>query len=134
MTTSDHILRIDYIEFATRDMIAAKTFLSAAFGWSFTDYGPEYSSFSDGRLSGGLRPDPTSPTPAAPPAVSSSNPLVILFSANLEAALARVSAAAGVITVAPFEFPGGRRFEFTAPGGLAFAVWSDRRADGSKIA
>lgn len=119
-------LAINYLEFATRDLSAAKTFLAAAFGWTFTDYGPDYAAFSSGPVNGGLTADP-----AAPPA---GNVLTILFAANLEAALARVNAAGGAtITAAPYEFPGGRRFEFTAPGGLALAVWSDRRADGSKI-
>lgn len=119
-------LAINYLEFATRDLSAAKTFLTAAFGWTFTDYGPDYAAFSNGPVNGGLTADP-----AAPPA---GNVLTILFAADLEAALARVHAAGGAtITAAPYEFPGGRRFEFTAPGGLALAVWSDRRADGSKI-
>jgi predicted enzyme related to lactoylglutathione lyase len=118
---------IDYLEFATRDLAAAKTFLSSAFGWTFTDYGPEYTSFHDGRLAGGLRADPAAPAAA--------NPLVVLFAANLENALERVRFAGGAtLTAPPYEFPGGRRFEFTAPGGLALAVWSDRRADGTKIA
>ena len=119
-------LAINYLEFATRDLSTAKTFLAAAFGWTFTDYGPDYAAFSSGPVNGGLTADP-----AAPPA---GNVLTILFAADLEAALARVNAAGGAtITAAPYEFPGGRRFEFTAPGGLALAVWSDRRADGSKI-
>jgi predicted enzyme related to lactoylglutathione lyase len=118
---------IDYLEFSTRDLGAAKAFLSAAFAWTFTDYGPDYSAFTDGRLNGGLRSDPAAPL--------TSNALTILFAADLEAALANVNAAGGAtITAAPYEFPGGRRFEFIAPGNLFLAVWSDRRADGSKIA
>jgi predicted enzyme related to lactoylglutathione lyase len=118
---------IDYLEFATRDLTAAKMFLTTAFGWTFTDYGPEYTSFHDGRLAGGLRADPA--------AATASNPLVVLFAADLENALERVRAAGGAtLTAPPYEFPGGRRFEFIAPGGLALAVWSDRRADGTKIA
>jgi predicted enzyme related to lactoylglutathione lyase len=34
--------------------------------------------------------------------------------------------AGGVITQAPFEFPGGRRFHFRDPSGNELAVWSDR--------
>ena len=119
-------LAINYLEFTTRDLAAAKSFLAAAFGWTFTDYGPDYAAFSSGPLNGGLAADPAAPL--------AGNVLTILFATDLEAALARVHAAGGAtITAAPYEFPGGRRFEFTAPGGLRLAVWSDQRADGSKI-
>ena len=33
--------RGDYIEFTVLDMAEAKRFYGEAFGWSFTDYGPE---------------------------------------------------------------------------------------------
>lgn len=119
-------LRIDYLEFATRDLAAAKKFYTAAFGWTFTDYGPEYTSFTDGRLSGGFF--------VAPEAPAQTNPLVVIFAANLEDAERRVTRAGGKIARAIFDFPGGRRFHFTDLNGLELAVWSDRRADGSKIA
>ena len=119
-------LAINYLEFATRDLAAAKTFLSTAFSWTFTDYGPDYAAWADAGVHGGLRADPAAPL--------TGNTLTVLFAADLEAALARVNAAGGAtITAAPYEFPGGRRFEFTAPGGLMLAVWSDHRADRSKI-
>jgi predicted enzyme related to lactoylglutathione lyase len=57
----------------------------------------------------------------------------VIFAANLERTQAAVIAAGGTITVATHDFPGGRRFHFTDPTGLELAVWSDRRADGSKI-
>ena len=120
-------LAINYLEFATRDLAAAKKFLTAAFGWTFTDYGPDYAAFGSGPLNGGLATDPAGGL--------TGNVLTILFAADLEEALALVHAASGAeITDAPYEFPGGRRFEFNAPGGLRLAVWSDCRADGSKIA
>ena len=43
---------------------------------------------------------------------------------DLEAALDQVTAAGAEITQDIFAFPGGRRFEFLAPGGIAMAVWS----------
>lgn len=118
--------RIDYIEFACRDLAAVKKFYAAAFGWQFTDYGPDYTSFKDGRLSGGFY--------ASPQATGAANPRVVIFASNLEDAEARVKKAGGRIMKATFEFPGGRRFEFADPSGLELAVWSDVRADGSKIA
>lgn len=125
MSSSDNPLRIDYVEFATRDVAAAKKFYTAAFGWRFTDYGPDYTSFSDGRLAGGFF--------AASDAPAKTNPLIVIFAANLEAAAERVLRAGGKMVKPAFEFPGGRRFHFTDPNGLELAVWSDRRADGSKI-
>ncbi len=124
-TTANH-LRIDYVEFATRDLAATKQFLAAAFGWKFTDYGPDYASFEDGRLTGGLYTSPNAPT--------AMNPMIVIFAADLENAEARVKKAGGKIVKPAFEFPGGRRFQFTEPSGLELAVWSNVRADGSKIA
>jgi predicted enzyme related to lactoylglutathione lyase len=119
-------LRLDYLEFATRDVAAVNKFYTAAFGWTFTDYGPDYTAFTDGRLSGGFFADPTAP--------NRMNPLAVLFAADLASAEQRIVAAGGTITKPAFEFPGGRRFHFTDPTGLQLAVWSDVRADGSKIA
>ena len=55
MSQAEHDRRIDYIEFPARDIEVAKRFYQTVFGWKFTDYGPGYSSFEDGRLTGGLR-------------------------------------------------------------------------------
>jgi uncharacterized protein len=122
---AETILRLDYVEFATPDIGAAKRFYAAVFGWTFTDYGPDYTSFADGRLSGGFRADANAP--------AKTNPLIVIFAAGLERAQEAVLSAGGKIVVTTHEFPGGRRFHFTDPNGLELAVWSDRRADGSKI-
>ena len=50
MATEGNDRKIDYIEFNVADIAAAKAFYGAAFGWTFTDYGPEYCEFADGRL------------------------------------------------------------------------------------
>jgi predicted enzyme related to lactoylglutathione lyase len=125
MSTTENHLRLDYVEFATRDVAAARKFYHAAFGWQFTDYGPDYTSFNDGRLAGGFFASPDVP--------AKTNPLVVIFATPLEDAEARVKKAGGKIVKPPFEFPGGRRFHFTDPNGLELAVWSDTRADGTKI-
>jgi hypothetical protein len=52
----------------------AKAFYGKAFDWTFTDYGPAYCEFSDGRLSGGF----TTMTPPRP-----GGPLVILYAVDL---------------------------------------------------
>ncbi len=106
-------MQIDYLEFSSPDLGATKQFFAAAFGWSFNDYGPDYQEIADGGIGGGIAAGPPAP------------PLVILKADDLEAALARVSGAGGRITRPIFEFPGGRRFHFTEPGGTEMAVWSE---------
>jgi predicted enzyme related to lactoylglutathione lyase len=125
MAASDNHLRIDYVEFATPDVARAKEFYAAAFGWIFKDYGADYASFDDGRMTGGFF--------TAAPAPAGCNPRIVVFATDLEAAAARVVAAGGRLVKEPFEFPGGRRFHFVDPTGLELAVWSDCRPDGSKI-
>lgn len=109
--------RMDYIEFQTTDVEGSKKFYSEIFGWEFTDYGPDYTSFSDGRMNGGF---------ASAPTVAASNPLVVLYATNLEVVKARVTEGGGQVVRETFEFPGGRRFHFTDPGGNELAVWSDQ--------
>jgi predicted enzyme related to lactoylglutathione lyase len=109
--------RIDYIELPATNVAAAKQFYVKAFGWKFTDYGPDYTSFEDGRLSGGLRKADV---------VGRDGVLVVIFSVDLAAAESAVKAAGGRIVQDIFSFPGGRRFHFTDPSGNELAVWSDR--------
>jgi uncharacterized protein len=113
---------IDYIEFMVRDIAAAKRFYTAAFGWGFTDYGPEYAGIHgpDGEV-GGLRQ--TADVPKG-------GPLVVLYSTDLAASLEAVRAAGGTVVREPFAFPGGRRFHFLDPSGNELAVWSPDPADG----
>ncbi|WP_406703988.1 VOC family protein [Sodalis sp.] len=44
--------QVDYIEFNVSDIARSKRFYGEVFGWLFTDYGPTYTEFSDGRRSG----------------------------------------------------------------------------------
>ena len=108
---------IDYIEFTVTDMVASKRFYAAAFGWKFSDYGPEYAGIErQGGESGGLRLETSN---------STGGPLVILYSSNLETTLTKVREAGGRIIKEPFTFPGGRRFHFEDPSGNELAVWSE---------
>lgn len=107
--------QIDNIEFNVGDIARSKRFYGAAFGWTFTDYGPAYCEFSDGRLTGGF-------TTGA--AVRPGGPLVILYSEDLADARQRIVAAGGRISQEVFDFPGGRRFHFTDPDGYELAVWT----------
>ncbi len=54
MSQQEHNLQMDYIEFPATDIEATKRFYNQVFGWEFTDYGPGYTSFHDGRLGGGF--------------------------------------------------------------------------------
>lgn len=117
MSQAEHDRRIDYIEFPADDIEEAKRFYAAVFGWEFTDYGPTYTSFQDGRLSGGFTTDAT---------VAKGGPLVVIYATNLEAISARVIEHGGEVTKEPFEFPGGRRFHFKDPNGNELAVWSEQ--------
>ena len=108
---------IDYIEIPVTDMHDAKRFYGDAFGWAMTDYGPDYTSFHDGRLDGGFRLEEQ---------VVRGGPLVVLYSSDLEGLEPRISELGGRIVQEIFEFPGGRRFHFLDPSGNELAAWSDR--------
>lgn len=115
-SSSRNDLRIDYVEFPATDLGAIKKFYSGVFGWQFEDYGPEYTAFQDGRLSGGFY--------LAEKAAAGS-PLVVIYAAALEAVEEEIRTAGGRIVKDTFSFPGGRRFHFNDPSGNQLAVWSD---------
>ena len=96
---------IDYIELAAPDLDAAKAFYTSAFGWALTDYGPEYSGIQgEGKEMGGLRQ-------------GSDQPLVILYSTDLEASFEAVTAAGGTIVEPIYAFPGRPAVPLRRPGG-----------------
>jgi len=118
----DHVSgenRIDYIEMPAREPAVAKRFFTELFGWTFEDYGPDYVSFSDGRLAGGFR------RMDAECDSGSGSVLVVFYKNDLEATKIRVEALGGQITRDIFSFPGGSRFHFRDPNGNEYAVWSD---------
>lgn len=104
--------KLDYIEMSATGstLDSTKAFYSAAFGWSFTDYGPSYTAFDEGLEGGFQTQEPAKPLP-------------ILYSEELEATLAAVEEAGGKIVKPIFSFPGGRRFHFVDPAGNELAVW-----------
>ena len=114
---AEHDRRIDYIELPATDVAKTKRFYIDVFGWKFTDYGPDYTSFEDGRLNGGF---------AKEERAGAYGVLIVIFAVDLAAAEARVTKAGGRIVKPIFDFPGGRRFHFTDPSGNELAVWSDR--------
>lgn len=109
--------QIDYVEFPATDLGKTKDFYTQVFGWKFEDYGPEYTSFMDGRLAGGFYH-------ATRPAARAL--LVVIYAQDLEAFEAKVKSAGGSIVKPIFSFPGGRRFHFADPNENELAVWSDQ--------
>jgi hypothetical protein len=107
--------KIDNIEFNVADIGRSRDFYARAFGWTFTDYGPTYSEFTDGRLVGGL----TTGGPVRP-----GGPLVILYADDLTETQKRLEDAGAQIVKPVFAFPGGKRFHFQDPDGYELAVWS----------
>jgi len=111
--------KINYVEFPARDLQATKDFFIQAFGWSFQDYGPEYTAFCNQGLNGGFYSSGLNSS------TKNGAALVVFYSKDLEATRDRIEKCGGRIVQPVFPFPGGRRFHFTEPGGNEFAVWSD---------
>lgn len=108
---------IDYVEFPATDIAKTKAFYQQAFGWTFEDYGPDYTSFRDGRIAGGFKKSGHA---------AAGDLLVVIYGADLEGFETKVRAAGGAIVKPIFSFPGGRRFHFTDPSGNELAIWSDK--------
>ena len=93
-------LKIDYVELPTGNFDLVQAFYESVFGWKFTDYGPEYRAFHDGKTEGGfylseLRS--STETGAA---------LVIIYAENLEGMRDAVVANGGTIVRDIISFPG----------------------------
>ena len=114
--------KINYVEFPARDIHATKEFFKQAFDWSFQDYGPEYTAFSDQGLDGGFFQSEQSSS------TDNGAALIVLYSQDLEATQNKIEKANGLIIKPIFVFPGGRRFHFAEPSGNEFAVWSEKNA------
>ena len=113
--------RIDYVEIPVTDPAKAKEFFAALFGWEFQEWGPDYLSFNDGRLDGGMF---RAQTPAPTTGV-----LLVFYSEDLARDIERVTAIGGTISKEIFEFPGGRRFHFQDTGGNEYAMWTEAPAE-----
>ena len=110
--------RIDYVELpSVTAHEVTRGFYAKAFGWTFTDYGPDYSATTSGDVDVGLNGQRSEALAA---------PLPVIRVDDLEAALQSVTKAGGMIAKSIFSFPGGRRFHFIDPSGSELAVWSDR--------
>jgi predicted enzyme related to lactoylglutathione lyase len=110
--------RIDYVELpSVTAHEVTRGFYSKAFGWKFTDYGPDYAATTTGDVDVGLNGQPGEALAA---------PLPVIRVDDLEAVFDSVSKSGGIIAKQFFSYPGGRRFHFIDPSGSELAVWSDR--------
>ena len=112
--------QISYVEFpapSTAALRASRKFYGEVFGWSFQEWGDDYSDTKDSGINSGIASDPLH-RPAMP--------LVVLYSATLEATREKVIKAGGSVSKDIFSFPGGRRFHYIDPAGNQLAVWSDK--------
>jgi hypothetical protein len=113
--------KINYVEFPSQDLAATKKFFTTVFGWSFTDFGPDYTAFTNAGLEGGFfKSDQTVST-------DNGSALIVFYSKELEQTQEKIEAAGGSIIKPIFSFPGGRRFHFGDPNGNEYAVWSDAK-------
>lgn len=114
--------KINYVEFPARDIEKVKAFFTSIFGWSFVDYGPEYSAFADEGIDGVFfKSDLCAST-------EKGSALIVFYSKDLEQTLSKIEAAGGSIIKPIFPFPGGRRFHFGDPNSNEYAVWTDVNA------
>ncbi|WP_033960470.1 VOC family protein [Psychroserpens jangbogonensis] len=114
MNTKDN--HINYIEFKANDLEKTKTFYTNAFDWTFTDYGPTYTSFADSGVFGGFEKTDNPITNGA---------LIVLLHKNLEEIKQKIINHGCEISVDIFSFPGGKRFHFLDPSGNELAVWCE---------
>jgi predicted enzyme related to lactoylglutathione lyase len=114
--------KINYVEFPAKDIEATKDFFATVFSWSFVDYGPEYTAFSNEGIDGGFFQSDLSAS------TENGSALIVFYSKDLEQTQAKIKRAGGSIVKPIFPFPGGHRFHFADPNGNEYAVWSDVNA------
>ncbi len=107
---------INYIEFKTNNIERCEEFYSKTFHWSFTDYGPTYTSFAESGVHGGFEKSDSEIVNGA---------LVVLYHQNLDEIKSEILKHGGKIILDIFTFPGGKRFHFKDPSGNELAVWSE---------
>lgn len=104
------------IEFKANDLEKVKEFYYKSFDWIFTDYGPNYTAFSESGLEGGFEKTASK---------IRNGVLVVLYHSNLDLIKHKIIKSGGEISKDVFSFPGGRRFHFIDPCGNELAVWCD---------
>lgn len=107
--------RLTMVEFPGNHAPRSARVFQDVFGWSHEEYGPTYVDVEiDGEQSFGFQHDQAKATDA---------PLVVIEVDDLAAARRAIEEAGGVVTVEPFDFPGGTRLHFREPSGNELAIW-----------
>ncbi|WP_413736304.1 VOC family protein [Sodalis sp. RH21] len=109
--------QVDYVEFNVSDIERTKKFYGSVFNWAFTDYGPTYTEFFDGRINGGFTSTEAVTSPGGP--------LVIFYASDLPGTQKKLEAAGAEIVKPIFAFPGGQRLHFKDPDGYILGVWTE---------
>ena len=105
--------KLAYVELPATSTDEMKAFYGSLFGWTFQDWGADYTAFSESGVDGGFNAGDEHRTKA---------PLVIIETDNIRVMEERVQQTGGTITVPTFQFPGGSRFHFIDPSGNELAV------------
>jgi uncharacterized protein len=111
---------IDFIELPSGSISAlgkTRAFFASALGWTFQDWGDDYADVLGAGLGCGINAD----LEHRPP-----QPLVVIYTDDLERMRRKIVDAGGEIVRDTFTFPGGRRFHFREPSGNVLAIWSDK--------
>ena len=113
--------KINYIEIPTKDIEATKSFFTKTFGWSFIDYGLEYTAFSDQGIDGGFF--------KADHSVSTENGsvLIVFYSKDLEQTHDKIMDAGGRIIKPETKIPNvGAYAVFSDPDGNTLAIFKPK--------
>lgn len=108
---------INYVEFKAKNLEKVKQFYTRCFNWTFKDYGPDYTAFSESGLHGGFEKTENEVVNGV---------LIVLYHRDLNLIKDLIIASGGSISKDIFSFPGGRRFHFIDPSQNELAVWSDK--------
>lgn len=111
---------INYIEFPLKNIEKPKAFFTTVFNWALTDYGPDYTAFSNDVISGGFFKSDLSCS------TTNGSALIVFYSNGLKQTQVKIEQASGSIVKSIFSFPDGRRFHFADPNGNEYAVLSDK--------
>ncbi len=105
--------RFYYVELPAAGTETSKAFYAKAFGFTFTDFGPDYAATMTGDTDIGINATGEHQT---------KYPLAVVEVDDLVAARDAVIAAGGTVSIDIFEFPGGKRFHFIDPAGHELAA------------
>lgn len=113
-----------WVDLATHDLPASRTFYGTLLGWNFEDSGPEYGGYlmadAGGESVAGLGPVMA---PGQPTAWT-----VYLATPDVDTTAKAVAAAGGTVVVPPFDVgPPGRMAVAVDPTGAAFGCWQADR-------